>query len=305
MCKGSFKIAIVLTLSLLISILNVYGQENQKEDQIMVTLRMIGHELLNLSEDSTSRVLAIQRESVGYRISFENEFKFEPDNLSYVVDSLFRMTRLAGHYLVAVEKCDSQEIVYSYEMGNAVYSDVIPCRGRDLPKDCYSILIKIYSSLDGIPYAEPFEDESPEETKVNDEASDNSFPFYEIILGLVVLISLVVIYKMRNRPKSNTSLIPIGKYNFDRINMTLSFTDDVIELTGKEADLLFLLYSSANTPIEREVILNEVWGDEGDYIGRTLDVFISRLRKKLEKDTNLKIINIRGVGYKMVINRKD
>ena len=53
--------------------------------------------------------------------------------------------------------------------------------------------------------------------------------------------------------------------------------------------------------LEREVILKTVWGDDGDYIGRTLDVFISKLRKKLEANTNLKIVNIRGVGYKLVI----
>jgi DNA-binding response OmpR family regulator len=73
-------------------------------------------------------------------------------------------------------------------------------------------------------------------------------------------------------------------------------------LTSKEADLLILLHNSVNTGIEREVILNEVWGDEGDYVGRTLDVFISKLRKKLEGDSSVKIVNIRGVGYKLVLN---
>ena len=55
-----------------------------------------------------------------------------------------------------------------------------------------------------------------------------------------------------------------------------------------------------NTTVERDVILNMVWGDEGDYVGRTLDVFISKLRKKLEADSSVKIVNIRGVGYKLV-----
>jgi DNA-binding response OmpR family regulator len=84
--------------------------------------------------------------------------------------------------------------------------------------------------------------------------------------------------------------------------MNLSFEDKIIELTSKEADLLFLLYSAANNTLERKVILNTVWGDEGDYVGRTLDVFISKLRKKLEADSNLKIVNIHGVGYKFVMN---
>lgn len=64
--------------------------------------------------------------------------------------------------------------------------------------------------------------------------------------------------------------------------------------------MLLLLHANVNQTIERVEILNIVWGDEGDYIGRTLDVFISKRRKKLEGDTNLQIVNIRGVGYKLV-----
>ena len=62
-----------------------------------------------------------------------------------------------------------------------------------------------------------------------------------------------------------------------------------------------MLYEKLNETVEKEVILKEVWGDEGDYVGRTLDVFISKLRKKLEADPNVKIVNIRGVGYKLVV----
>jgi DNA-binding response OmpR family regulator len=57
--------------------------------------------------------------------------------------------------------------------------------------------------------------------------------------------------------------------------------------------------------IEREKILNVVWGDEGDYVGRTLDVFISKLRKKFSGDENVKIINVRGVGYKLMLSELD
>ena len=65
-----------------------------------------------------------------------------------------------------------------------------------------------------------------------------------------------------------------------------------------------MLYTSENKTLEREHILNVIWGDEGDYVGRTLDVFISKLRKKLIADTNLKIENIRGIGYKFVMNNQ-
>ncbi len=84
--------------------------------------------------------------------------------------------------------------------------------------------------------------------------------------------------------------------------MELSFKGEAIELTSKECDLLQLLCDSTNDTVERETILKMVWGDEGDYVGRTLDVFISKLRKKLEGDSNIKIANIRGVGYRLVVD---
>ena len=91
-------------------------------------------------------------------------------------------------------------------------------------------------------------------------------------------------------------MISIGKYKFDKNNMELSFGDKTIELTSKEADLLFLLHNSANSTIERENILKKVWGDEGAYVGRTLDVFISKLRKKLEDDTHCQDRKHQGGG---------
>ena len=84
--------------------------------------------------------------------------------------------------------------------------------------------------------------------------------------------------------------------------MALSFEDNRVELSNKEAELLSLLHTYANAPVEREVILQRVWGDEGDYVGRTLDVFISKLRKKLEADASVKIVNIRGIGYKLLMD---
>lgn len=61
--------------------------------------------------------------------------------------------------------------------------------------------------------------------------------------------------------------------------MELSINDRKVELTGKEAELLHLLHACANETVAREVMLKEVWGNDSDYVGRTLDVFISKLRK--------------------------
>ena len=100
----------------------------------------------------------------------------------------------------------------------------------------------------------------------------------------------------------NLDVIDIGQFQFDKKGLTLKLKMQSIELSSKEADLLFLLYTNENKTLKRDYILKVVWGDDGDYVGRTLDVFISKLRKKLDADSSLKIINIRGVGYRFVIN---
>jgi DNA-binding response OmpR family regulator len=100
----------------------------------------------------------------------------------------------------------------------------------------------------------------------------------------------------------NSNWVSIGEYYFDKKNMKLIFRGVEEGLSGKESDLLELFYSNKNKTLEREYILNTVWNDEGDYIGRTLDVSVSKLRKRLREDSTVKIINIRGVGYRFVIN---
>lgn len=66
-----------------------------------------------------------------------------------------------------------------------------------------------------------------------------------------------------------------------------------------------MLYQTANQTLERDVILNKVWGDEGDYIGRTLDVFISKLRKKLEFDPRIKIVSNCNIRFTLIMDVLD
>ncbi|MBL4708722.1 MAG: response regulator transcription factor [Flavobacteriales bacterium] len=126
-----------------------------------------------------------------------------------------------------------------------------------------------------------------------------------VLLLLVVACVVFFFWKKKQITSTDLNIIRIGRYHFDQRNMKLFMEKIETELTSKEADLLSLLHTSANTTLERDHILNVVWGDEGDYVGRTLDVFISKLRKKLEADPNVKIVNVRGVGYKLVLNETE
>ena len=90
----------------------------------------------------------------------------------------------------------------------------------------------------------------------------------------------------------------IGNYRFDTINYTLSKGSKVVVLTKREADLLKLFIENSNIVLKRENILKTLWGDDDYFMGRSLDVFISRLRKILSDEKNVSIENIHGVGFK-------
>jgi DNA-binding response OmpR family regulator len=96
-------------------------------------------------------------------------------------------------------------------------------------------------------------------------------------------------------------LIQMGKYLFDVENYTLKCDGEVKTLTKKEAHILKVLYKFKNQVVPREVILNAVWGQDDYFIGRSFDVFITKLRKYLKEEPNIKISNIHGVGFKFEI----
>ncbi|MES2514255.1 MAG: response regulator transcription factor [Bacteroidota bacterium] len=93
----------------------------------------------------------------------------------------------------------------------------------------------------------------------------------------------------------------IGNYNFDTVNYTLTKGPKKITLTKREADLLRLLIENTNVVLKREDILKTLWGDDDYFMGRSLDVFISRLRKILSDEKHVSIENIHGVGFKFSV----
>ncbi|MCB9182958.1 MAG: response regulator transcription factor [Flavobacteriales bacterium] len=95
----------------------------------------------------------------------------------------------------------------------------------------------------------------------------------------------------------------VGDYTFDHRNLMLSHPTEERKLTKKEADVLRLLCLHADQVLPRELVLNMVWGDDTYFLGRSLDVFISRLRKYLKLDPNVQIVNVHGVGFKLVVDK--
>lgn len=97
----------------------------------------------------------------------------------------------------------------------------------------------------------------------------------------------------------NASEYALGQFRFDYQNLLLKGQGEPRQLTQKEADLLKLFAEQRNQVIRRSDILKKLWGEDDYFLGRSLDVFISRLRKYLRKDSRLKIENIHGVGFRL------
>ncbi len=95
----------------------------------------------------------------------------------------------------------------------------------------------------------------------------------------------------------------IGVYKFDASNMMLNSANGAQSLTTKEVGLLRLLCHNANNLLSRETALKEIWGDENYFVGRSMDVFIARLRKYLKDDPRVTIVNVHGKGFRLEINK--
>lgn len=118
------------------------------------------------------------------------------------------------------------------------------------------------------------------------------FSIEELILKIEVFLK---------RSKKTTAYPPqykVGKYNFDPKNYTLQDSLNMITLTQREAELLLYFIRHKNTVLKRQDILKAIWGDDDYFMGRSLDVFISRLRKVLVNEENIVIENLHGIGFR-------
>jgi len=98
---------------------------------------------------------------------------------------------------------------------------------------------------------------------------------------------------------AGANIFELGTYTYDVANYLLKHPSEDKKLTKKEAEILKILCENKDKVIERELVLNLVWGDDSYFNGRSLDVFITKLRKYLKADSSIKITNIHGVGFKL------
>ena len=276
---GSLIMVVILTIAA--AFIGKKNEHTAKHTEVV--LRNIGHQLLLSANDASSRVLPIKQLNENtYQISFQSKVGFVSDSLINIVQRTFQKNALATDYIVNLKDCTQKETVLAFEM-NGQTGNLTPCLGRALDYGCYLVEIQFVQG--------------------------NKFNALWLWLLLIPLVVAAYYWKARWRKKVGeepipepAGYLPVGKFQFFPGSNLLKMEDKAIPLTEKEAKALEIFVQNLNQVVERESLMKEIWENEGTVvISRNVDVLVSKLRKKLSEDDALKILNIPGRGYKLVL----
>jgi len=134
-----------------------------------------------------------------------------------------------------------------------------------------------------------------------DDYITKPFRIEELLLRINALLKRVSTKENASNEPAQTQF-EIGKYTFDYTTQLISFNGHQQKLSTKEAELLQLLCLKKNTVLTREEALLSIWHDDNYFNGRSMDVFLSKLRKYLKEDPKVEILNVHGKGYKLLVN---
>lgn len=279
-CSYSISLFVILFLACFLSC------STEKDDfskHSKIALRDAGNKLLLSQKDSTSLILPIKElHSNKYQLSFNNNLAIEPNTLVSIIDESLKSSKLPEYYIVEVIQCADGEVAYSYKMSATDGNTIVPCLNRYLNKDCYQI-----------------------EVNFVDSPSSKTGSKYFLLLPLILLLVIIMFWyrkssseKLRDIPVNYEA---IGSFKFYPEQNKLIKEALEIALSKKECELLTLFAERPNEIIKRDELTKKVWEDNGVFVSRSLDTYISKLRKKLQTDKAIKITNVHGVGYKLEI----
>ncbi|HNR06278.1 MAG TPA: winged helix-turn-helix domain-containing protein [Saprospiraceae bacterium] len=286
-----YALALSLAAFLLLSWAgNRYALADVDPDQDEVRLRLMGHEILKVIGDDSSRILPLRRlKGTEYILGFERVFSFVPDSIVRVVRQHLEGVSFSRAYLFQVLDCGTSDIVYSFSVDPRDHQPVIPCEGRAAPEACYQMRVV---------FKEP----------------PAAFKWYGFLLFPLFISAGYFLQKRTNKPSGpaahkpaeeqhtrSSPVVFLGRFRFNPSDQTLFFEEDGIPLSAKESELLAQFAQAPNQLIPRDQLMKTIWEDQGIIVGRSLDVFVSRLRKKLSVDPEVKLIGVHGKGYKLLI----
>ena len=261
-----------------------HTSDSHFSEKVNLALRRTAHHLLVQAGDSVSTIPPVsQTDAETWQVQFSRAFNY--DRLPPVLQQSLEVHGITRNYDVEVVKCSDNALQLGYTFLDIKQNNTVPCGGREMQDDCYNLRVRFS--------AEP----PPARNKV--------LVWIIALSGLVTGIFLTARNFKKTTPEAAAEVLPgnihFGKSVLNLANQTLFSAGRQHNLTYREAKLLHLFATHPNRLLERDFILQSVWADEGILVGRSVDVFVSRLRKLLRDDASVKIAAVHGVGYRMEV----
>lgn len=271
--------AIITLLFAVLTSARISTENPSEKKAAELHIRQMAHNFLLANGDSTSRILPVKQLSdMKFIVRFAKPFSFAPDSLVNVVERMLAKGDFQQDHLITVEEIKTSDIVYGFST-EALKKGEVACLGRKMPEGIYQLVV---------------------EKKGVNENGITKYLYPTLSASMLSLLLFMVVKPFSRRKRVGNSLsqvFKIGKYSFYPQENRLIYDGLPIVLTLKECKLLQIFCNNVNGLIERNQLLKEGWEDEGVITTRSLDMHVSKLRKKLVLDENVSITNIHGRGY--------
>ena len=258
--------------------------------KVNLALRRTGHQLLLASGDSTSRISPVQQlNATTFLLRLEHPFDY--GRLPALLQQSLAVHQINDNYDVAVLDCTNGQLQLGYNFRDVTEKNEVPCGGRDQKQGCYNLQLTFAAS---------------------ETTNHSAAIWWSWAVGFLLLGGAYVVWQKSGwkpnpvLPATTDAAEPnhsvcVGNVSFNPANQSVSISGNTHPLTYREAKLLHLFLRHPNQLLERDFILKSVWEDEGIIVGRSVDVFVSRLRKLLQPDPLLRIVAVHGVGYRLEV----
>lgn len=234
-------------------------------ENVNLALRRTADGLLRLSGDSTSRIPVVEQTSANvWRLRLEQTFSY--DKLPALLQESFDMHEIHTPYHVAIRSCTTSEIVLGYHQMDLVNDQEVPCGSREMPEGCQEIEITFL--------------DAPKKWPQRLALSGVLLLLVGGMAGFWLAKRRKTAVLLTQTPEQEADWLHFGHSRLDAAGQMLYCGSTQTKLTFREAKLLRLFAENKDRLLEREHILQQVWADEGVLVGRSIDVFVSRLRKK-------------------------
>jgi hypothetical protein len=255
-----------------------------------LALRRTAHHLLIANGDSLSQIPPV-RQVNSNTFSIKVDHLFDYEKLPELLKQSLKIHDITEGYNVTVLNCETGILQLGYNFQDLNRKDGVPCQDRQREEGCYDVQVSFITTP---------------------PATQSSSNWWLLPFGGALAGFWFITWKRSRSKKAPVNgseiLVPpaatgigFGNSILDTQNQTLISDAVTYNLTYRETKLLNLFVTHTNQILERDFILKSVWEDEGVIVGRSVDVFVSRLRKFLIKDPKVKITAVHSIGYKMEV----